>query len=119
MLESINHYNLFNVYALHLDKNEYNEIYIYFTEECQEQNTNNLKINYNNKIINIVFNENENMMTFYIFKENPSLYTIYEDMIPYTIVYSQTDIEKEEFIEFLIYLNINEEPVIYSYSYYN
>ncbi len=116
---SNNHFNLFNVYALQLDKTVYNNIYIYFIEECQNQNTNNLIINYNNKIINIIFNDIDDMMIFYIFKDDPLLYTTYEDMNPYTIVYNQTDIEKDEFIDFLNYININEEPIFYSFSYMN
>jgi hypothetical protein len=114
-----NQYNLFNVYALQLDKTEYNDIYVYFIEECQTQNTNNLIINYNNKTINIIFNDMDNIMTFYIFKEDPNLYIIYEDMNPYTIDYRQTDVEKEEFNDYLDYLNINEEPFLYSFSYMN
>jgi hypothetical protein len=114
-----NHFNLFNVYALQLDKTEYNEIYIYFIKECQTQNTNNLIINYNNKTINIIFNEIDDIIIIYISKEDPLLYTTYEDMNPYTIVYSQTELEKDEFIDFLNYLNINEEPLCYSFSYMN
>jgi hypothetical protein len=113
-----NNFNLFNVYALQLDKDIYSDTYNYFIEECQNQNTNNLIINYDNKIINIIFNDTDNMI-FYIFKNDSNLYTIYEDMEPYTIDYRQTDVEKEEFIDFLYYLNINEEPFLYSFSYMN
>jgi len=115
----LNHYNLFNVYAIELDKDEYNNIYNYFIEKCQEQNTTNLIINYDNKTINIIFYEIDNLIKFYIFKEDANLYTTYEDMNPYTIVYSQTDLEKDEFIDFLNFLNITNEPFIHSFSYMN
>ena len=40
-------------------------------------------------------------------------------MIPKTILYSQTDIEKDEFIDFLNYLNIEEEPFLHNFNYMN
>ena len=112
-------FNSFNVYALNLNISDNQSIYDFFINESQQQNTNNLIINYNDKIINIVFNIDDETLLFYIFKEDPNLYTIYEDMNPYTIVYNQTEVEKEEFIDFLNYLNITDEPFIYNISYYN
>jgi hypothetical protein len=132
MSEPNNHFNSFNVYTISLNKNDNQTIYDYFLNELYQQNTNNLNINYNintsidtsidtsiNININIIFYDLDDIFTFYIFKEDASLYTIYEDMIPYSIIYNQTDTEKEEFIDFLNYLNINEEPYINNNSYMN
>ena len=127
MSEPKNHFNSYNVYTISLNKNDNQTIYDYFLNELYQQNTNNLNINYNNNnnntsintSINIIFYDLDDIFTFYIFKEDASLYTIYEDMIPYSIIYNQTDKEKEEFIDFLNYLNINEEPYINNNSYMN
>jgi hypothetical protein len=123
MSEPKNHFNSFNVYTISLNTNDNQTIYDYFLNELYQQNTNNLNINYNNNnintSINIIFYDLDDIFTFYIFKEDASLYTIYEDMIPYSIIYNQTDTEKEEFIDFLNYLNINEEPYINNNSYMN
>jgi hypothetical protein len=122
MSEPKNHFNSFNVYTISLNKNNNQTIYDFFLNELYQQNTNNLNINYNNNNnidINIIFYDLDDIFTFYIFKEDASLYIIYEDMIPYSIIYNQTDTEKEEFIDFLNYLNINEEPYINNNSYMN
>ncbi len=123
MSEPQNHFHSYNVYTISLNKNDNQTIYDYFLNELYQQNTNNLNINYNNNNtsinINIIFYDLDDIFTFYIFKEDASLYTIYEDMIPYSIIYNQTDTEKEEFIDFLNYLNINEEPYINNNSYMN
>jgi hypothetical protein len=120
MSQEIKHqFNLFNVYALNLLINENHSIYDFFINECQQQNTNNLIINYENKTINIIFNNDDEYMLFYFFKEDPSLYTFYENMIPVSNIYNQTDAEKEEFIDFLNYLNITDEPYLYNISYMN
>ncbi len=125
MSEPKNHFNSFNVYMIRLNKNDNQNIYHYFLNELHKQNTNNLNINYNDNNnntsidINIIFHDFDDTFTFNIFKEDASLYTIYEDMIPYSIIYNQTETEKEEFIDFLNYLNIEEEPYIYNYSYMN
>jgi hypothetical protein len=119
MSEPKNHFNLFNVYMISLNKNDNQNIYDYFLNELYQQNTNNLIINYNDKTINIIFDDLDDIFTFNIFKEDESLYTIYEDMKPYSIIYNQTDKEKEEFKDFLNYLNIDEEPYIYNNSYMN
>ena len=125
MSEPKNHFNSFNVYMIRLNKNDNQNIYHYFLNELHKQNTNNLNINYNDNNnntsidINIIFHDFDDTFTFNIFKEDASLYTIYEDMIPYSIIYNQTETEKEEFIDFLNYLNITEEPYIYNISYMN
>jgi hypothetical protein len=119
MSEPKNHFNSFNVYMISFNKNDNQNIYDYFLNELYQQNTNSLIINYNDKTINIIFNDLDDIFTFNIFKEDASLYTIYEDMKPYSIIYNQTDTEKQEFIDFLNYLNIDEEPYIYNNSYMN
>jgi len=114
-----NHFNSFNVYAIKFNINDNLDIYNYFINECCQQSSNNLIINYNDKSINIIFNEIDDDFLFYIFKEDLSLYTTYKDMNPYSIIYSQTDTEKEEFIDFLNYMNILDEPYYYNYCYIN
>ena len=121
MSQEIKHqFNSFNVYALNILIKDNQTVYDFLINESQQQNTNNLIINYENKIINIVFNINDtDELLFYIFKEDPSLYTFYEDMTPISNIYIQTEVEKEEFIDFLNYLNITDEPYIYNISYMN
>ncbi len=114
-------YYTYNVYAINLDSNEYNEFQDFIDNECIEQKTNNLIINFNNKNINIIlinnFNELDENKIIYIFKEDTSLYNIYDTMNPYTIQYMQTNIEKDEFIDFLTYFNMDKEPFLYNYNY--
>ncbi len=114
-------YYTYNVYAINLDSNEYNEFQDFIDNECIEQKTNNLIINFNNKNINIIlinnFNELDENKIIYIFKEDTSLYNIYDTMNPYTIQYMQTNIEKDEFIDFLTYFNVDKEPFLYNYNY--
>jgi hypothetical protein len=114
-------YNLFMVYAINLNIENNQTIFNYFINECKQQKTNNLIINYNDKTINIIFNVNDDDDTFmfYIFKEDSNLYITYDSMIPKTILYSQTDIEKDEFIDFLNYLKIEEEPFLHNFNYMN
>lgn len=114
-------YYTYNVYAINLESNEYNEFQDFIDNECIEQKTNNLIINFNNKNINIIlinnFNELDENKIIYIFKEDTSLYNIYDTMNPYTIQYMQTNIEKDEFIDFLTYFNVDKEPFLYNYNY--
>jgi hypothetical protein len=114
-------YNLFMVYAINLNIENNQTIFNYFINECEIQKTNNLIINYNDKTINIVFNINDFNSEFiiYIFKENTDLYITYNDMVPKTILYNQTEVEKDEFIDYLTYLNIEEEPFIHTINYMN
>ncbi len=114
-------YYTYNVYAINLESNEYNEFQDFIDNECIEQKTNNLIINFNNKNINIIlinnFNELDENKIIYIFKEDTSLYNIYDTMNPYTIQYMQTNIEEDEFIDFLTYFNVDKEPFLYNYNY--